>query len=201
MLCLLQAQDHCHHRGRPWGCLGLHSRDQDFSPKPKCPPPRAQHGPSKRTAVESRGSPPTYPVDKAPESQNHYSLQWKRQETSRYLFLYKANVYLSHHLRQPLCQVGPNSVLFPAPFSLFSVFLDPLALAQEGHGCLCSCTSASDWGQLQWTLAFPLFDWQLSAGLGSCATNSAQEVLHREAKKTLLKKLYSALEGPKEVFF
>lgn len=147
-------QDHCHPRGRQWGCLGLHSRDQDFTQKHKCPPPKAQHDPSKTTAMESRGSSPTHPVDKAPETQNHHNLQWKRQETSSYHFPYKANVCLPYHLMQPPCQVGANALLCPAPFSHFSVFLGLLALAQEGHGCLCSWEygpRAKPEGQLQRT--------------------------------------------------
>lgn len=149
---MLQVQDPCHPRGIQWGCLGLHSRDQDFAQKLNCPPPKVQYGPSKRTAIESRGLPPTHPVDKAPESQNYHNLQWKRQETSSYHFLYKTNVCLSHNLMQLLCQVGANALLCPAPFSHFSVLLGLLVLVQEGHGCLCSWKygpTAQSQGQIQ----------------------------------------------------
>lgn len=43
--------------------------------------------------------------------------------------------------------------------------------------------------RLKRLFAFSLFDWQLSAGEESCATNSAREVLHRQTEKMLLKKI------------
>lgn len=98
--------------GPPWGCPGLHSRDQDFAQKPKCPLPKAQHDPAIGQLWKAEDHHPT-PVDKAPDSQNHHNPQWKRQEASSCHFVYKTDVCLSHHLRQPLCQVGANALLCP----------------------------------------------------------------------------------------
>lgn len=176
MLCLLQLWDLSHSRISLGGCVGLGSRAQVFF--------QGQHDPSECVAVESRGS-STLTLQTQP---------WRLRATTTFSGRGKKQAVIISSMRWMRSSIPSVTAALVPGRSYYSFLLSHVFLF------LCSSRSASlgpggprqslslgnvaqqhspNKRQLKWMFPFSLFDWQLSAGAESCATNSAQEVLHR----------------------
>lgn len=131
MLCLLPVQDHSHPRG-------AHGAVLPFAQEPKSSLPRAQHGPSKWAAVESRVSSPHTLQTEAQRlrTTTTFSGRGKKQAVVISSTRQMSSPIPSLRLRQPQCQAEATALPLPcpAPFCHFSVPLGLLALVQEDHG-------------------------------------------------------------------
>lgn len=76
MLCLLPVQDHSHPRGAR-GAVLLSSQGPAW--------------PQQMGSCRKQRLIPPHSADRAPETQDHHNLQWKREETSSCHFLHETN--------------------------------------------------------------------------------------------------------------